>query len=283
MRRYWYIIVISYALLCGCNGGGAFWGYGLKMLADKFEERENMERVSLVGCDTVALPGDKKQIAAAFLANIDVLWAQMKDSLEKNPKLNICAQDFLYDPHEVYSNLITYTAEECGFGYSSAKLMFLPDKPSVFYHAGTDLVVYSKDKLLCWAFVVIRQDLDKGGRLRPPYYGAWNVIARRKAIDQPFKIYVRSRNCGTFGKNDRYKMIEIENKTLSIPGETYDFRDVYVIENEESLPVLSDPDFFEKHPLFQMFNDSTYNFEWFMRQEYGFYRKRYPEMYRYPY
>ena len=78
-------------------------------------------------------------------------------------------------------------------------------------------------------------------------------------------------------------MIEIENKTLSIPGETYDFRDVYVIENEESLTVLSDRDFFEKHPLFQMFNDSTYNFEWFMRQEYGFYRKRYPEMYRYPY
>lgn len=57
----------------------------------------------------------------------------------------------------------------------------------------------------------------------------------------------------------------MKNETFYIPGCTYDRRDVYKIKDEDLLPVLSDPEFFEKHPLFEKFNDSTYNFEWYDR------------------
>lgn len=79
-------------------------------------------------------------------------------------------------------------------------------------------------------------------------------------------------------------MIELmENETLYIPGFTYGVGDVYPIEDEYKLPVLSEPDFFEKHPLFHKFNDSTYNFEWHKKCVNRKKREFVPERYRYPY
>ncbi len=284
MKRLLYIAILLSTLLCGCHGNNGIFEYLLTEFSNLFIKGHSIEMDGLEGCDTVPLPGDKEQIAASFLANIDTLWVQMKDSLAKHPDANvgeyIDKEKFLYDPEKVYNMLYFYLRDYYENSTVADRIVFLPERPSDFYHAWTNLIVYSKDKLLCWAFVVIRQDMDKEVQRN---YRGYNVIGKRKSVNEPFKIYVRGRSEYAFSSKGLYIIELMENETLYIPGLTYEVNDVYPIKDEHKLPVLSDPDFFEKHPLFHKFNDSTYNFEWFMRQEYGFYRKRYPEMYRYPY
>lgn len=287
MKRLLYIAILLCTLLCGCHGNNGIFEYLLTEFSNLFIKGHSIEMDGLEGCDTVPLPGDKEQIAASFLANIDTLWVQMRDSLAKHPKVNyheyIQNENFLYAPRYVYISLIDYIKNPESDEQIKYQRTFLPERPSKFYHAWTDLIVYSKDKLLCWAFVIIRQDLDRGGEIRPPYYSGWNVIGKRNATDKKFKLFVRGRNSYYFDKDNLYTMELMKNEALYVPGMTYDLRDIYPIERERELPILSDPNFFEKHPLFHKYNDSTYNFEWYktcVDKEKG---EFVPERYRYPY
>lgn len=298
MRRYWYIVVISCGMLCGCNSNSS-WGEFATMLVEGwvsgiyglFQGGHSIEKDGLEGCDTVPLPGDKEQIAASILANMDTLWVQMRDSLAKHPEVKPGKyiweekSKFLYDPAAAYSGYIYYINQKDPFEPMEDSRIFLPERPSKFYHAWTDLIVYSKDKLLCWAFVVTRQDTYRGGKDKPPYYHGWNVIGKRKSINEPFKIFVRNRDQYNFDSEGMYIIELMENEALYIPGvNTCSHRDVFPVKNESKLPVVSDPEFFEKHPLFHKYNDSTYNFEWYDRG--GDWRKKNKEdqaMYRYPF
>lgn len=297
MNKIGCVIILSITLLSSCSGGGGFFEYWMTKFSELFEEGHTIEKDGLEGCDTVPLPGDREQIAASFLANIDTLWVQMRDSLIKQPETHVGKyirhEDFLYDPQCVYRGMISYRSEEefsrpkeqQFIGDSDDAIIFLPERPSKFYHAWTNLIVYGKEKLLCWAFVIIRQDEDKGGNNRPPYYSGWSVIGKRKSTREPFKIFVRNRDHYSFGSEGMYMIELMENEALYIPGvNTCSHRDVFPVKNESKLPVVSDPEFFEKHPLFHKYNDSTYNFEWYDRG--GDWRKKNKEdqaMYRYPF
>lgn len=274
-------------MLCSCGGNNGIFEYLLTEFSNLFIEGHSIEKDGLEGCDTVPLPGDKEQIAASFLANIDTLWSQMRDSLIKHPETHVGKyihhEDFLYDPETVYNMMYFYLRRDNIQSNYADRIVFLPERPSKFYHAWTNLIVYGKNKLLCWAFVVIRQDMDKGGEEKPPYYSGWNVIGKRESTREPFKIFVRGRKQYKFGSGGMGMIELMENETLYIPGFTYGVGDVYFIKDEHKLPVLSDPDFFEKHPLFHKFNDSTYNFEWYDSSGGWRREKGEPVMYRYPY
>lgn len=287
MKRLLYIAILLCTLLCGCHGNNGIFEYLLTEFSNLFIKGHSIEMDGLVGCDTVPLPGDKEQIAASFLANIDTLWVQMRDSLAKHPDVKfgkyIKEEDFLYDPALAYK-INTYYISERDTALPIEELrVFLPKRPSVFYHVWTDLIIYSKDKLLCWAFVFICQDEDKDGSPRPPFYKGLNIIGKRESVNEPFRIYTRGESYYTFRLDRMSAIRNMENHFLYVAGPTYQISDVYSIADKKRLPILSDPDFFEKHPLFHKFNDSTYNFEWYdssggWRQEKGE-----PVMYRYPY
>lgn len=287
MKRLLYIAILLCTLLCGCHGNNGIFEYLLTEFSNLFIKGHSIEMDGLEGCDTVPLPGDKEQIAASFLANIDTLWVQMRDSLIKQPETHVGKyirhEDFLYDPETVYNMMYFYLRKDNIRSSIADRIVFLPERPSKFYHAWTNLIVYGKNKLLCWAFVVIRQDMDKGGEEKPPYYSGWNVIGKRESTREPFKIFVRGRKQYKFGSGGMGMIELMENETLYIPGFTYGVGDVYFIKDEHKLPVLSDPDFFEKHPLFNKYNDSTYNFEWYKKCVDKKKREFVPERYRYPY
>lgn len=288
MMRLVYLVLLLSPLLCSCSGGGGFLEYWLTIFANSLEEHYSIEKDGLEGCDTVPLPGDKEQIAASFLANADTLWVQMRDSLTKYPEVNvgkyIMEEDFLYDPEVEYKLHTYYISEkETDFPIED-KRVFLPKRPSEFYYVWTDLILYSKDKLLCWAFIFIRQDEDKGGIRRPPYYKGLCVIGKRKSETEPFKIYMRGDLDYTFGQDGMSSIRSMENRFLYVPSAIPQTSDVYMIKDSKKLPALSDPDFFEKHPLFHKYNDSTYNFEWYDRgSDWRKKNKEDQEMYRYPY
>lgn len=287
MRWLKYIVLFISVLLCSCSGGGGFFEYWMTILMNSFEEYHTIEKDGLEGCDTVPLPGDKEQIAASFLANIDTLWVQMSDSLAKHPEIKfgkyIMEEDFLYDP-EIEYKLHTYfiSRKDTSLPIEDRRI-FLPKRPSEFYYVWTDLILYSKDKLLCWAFIFIRQDEDKGGEIRPPYYKGLCVIGKRKSETEPFKIYMRGDLDYTFGQAGMSSIRCMENHFLYVPSAIPQTSDVYMIKDSKKLPALSDPDFFEKHPLFNKYNDSTYNFEWYKKCVDKKKREFVPERYRYPY
>lgn len=267
------ILVIILAVFCYCMYSceyptGAL-EYILTQVDNLFTVTHSIEKDGLKGVDTFAFARDKKQIAASFLANIDTLWVQLSDSIEENdPRLFLRYRYFRNDPTGVYEKFISY------FHGPDDDYMRLriPVRPKDFYHSYTDLIVYNKDKTLCWAFVVLRIDEDLSNfysKYTLPVYYAYSVIGVRKNIRDAFKIFIRDRIVSYNGSENNICARTVENAVLYTPGMTYSRRDVYKIYNEDKLPVLSDPDFFEKHPLFKKHNDSTYNFEMYNANAYG--------------
>ncbi|MDE6269626.1 MAG: hypothetical protein K2M12_02065 [Muribaculaceae bacterium] len=270
MRKLLYIIIaVGFGcMLSSCKYVPGTFEALLTKIHFLFQRGHSIERDGLEGVDTFALPGDKEQIAASIMANIDTLWVQMRDSLLNRPEVDFGEyfrdEHFLYDPFGFYT-LWIYSLNDTAGGPLWKLRHFLSDRPSKFHEAYTDMIVYSKDKLLCWAFIVIKQSREGGRDTEVPSFWQFNVIGRRDSIKDSFKLFVRNRSLYS-GEGSEELM---ENETLYTPGLTYDTKDVFDV-NERSLPVLSDPDFFEKHPLFKKFNDSTYNFEWYDRN----YKKR---------
>lgn len=233
----------------------------------------SIEKNGLEGCDTVPLPGDKEQLATAFMANLDSIWNKI-NKFNKDVK-PIDTWDSVNDPALNYTYLCFkyYKQDEEG------KYELLTVNPSKFYKAVTHLVLYSKDKLLCMAFIVLRNELFDGSIENEPYYDPYLVIGKRSSIEHPFKVFIRNESEHYWlYTNDISDVKSFENDILYKKGYTYLCFDVYPVNDIESLPVLSDPDFFEKHPLFDKFNDSTYNFEWYRveRQSDEFFKYDYP-------
>ena len=233
----------------------------------------SIERDGLEGCDTVPLPGDKEQIAYAFMANVDTIWRTLY-KVDKNVSYDN-KNKYVDDPSIFYSMLCFRD------DFKNHTTSLLSESPKNVYEAFTDLVLYSKDKLLCMAFVVIRQDYYDGrsNDELPPYFRCFVVLGKRKNREDKFKIFLRfGVTTAAFGSADIKVARMIENTQLYTRGETYDTRDVYPVEDEWKLPLPSDPDFFEKHPLFEKFDDSTYNFEWYKTEgtPEKYYRYDYP-------
>lgn len=232
----------------------------------------SIEKNGLEGCDTVPLPGDKEQLATAFMANLDSIWNKI-NKFDKDVK-PIDTWDSVNDPTLNYTYLCFryYKQNEEG------EYKLLAINPSKFYKAFTTLVFYSKDKLLCMAFIVLRNDVCDGYMENQPYYDQYLVIGKRSSIERPFKVFMRYGDEHPKFNTDISDIKPFENDILYKKGNTYLCFDVYPVTDIESLPVLSDPDFFEKHPLFDKFNDSTYNFEWYRveRQSDEFFKYDYP-------
>ena len=235
------------------------------------KESPSIEKNGLEGCDTVPLADDKQQLAEAFMANVDAKWIKL-NKLGKEIELpEVC--DSVKDPLRHYT-FLCYRYHRKGLIGDYERLTIYPSK---FYKAFTHLVLYNKDKLLCMAFIVLRNDLYNGFKERPPHFKTYVVIGKRKNINDPFKIFVR-------GDGVRYdvpsrKIIKYtEEHILYDKGATYRYFDVYPVTDTDSLPLPSDPDFFEKHPLFEKFDDSTYNFEWYKTEgtPEKYYRYDYP-------
>ncbi len=273
MKRLLYLIIISIAILVSsCKYTPGTFEYVLTLIGNMFERTYSIEKDGLEGVDTCAFPGDKEQIASSIIANIDTIWVQMRDSLNNHPDLGFSelykTEDFLYDPTGAYS-VWTFQIDPKSDSHSPIwkRYKFLSDRPSTFYNAYTDLIVYNKDKLLCWAFVIIEQHKLGGTETsKVPYYCGYNVIGKRNTQQEPFRVFIRNRT--PYPSYEKGWEERMENDALYIPGYTYDVRDVYEAD-EDKLPVVSDPDFFEKHPLFHKFNDSTYNFEWYIANKFG--------------
>ena len=262
MRKllFFVLFLIVFAASSCKYEAGTFEGI-LTMIDNWFKRGHSIERDGLEGVDTFALPGDKEQIAASFIANIDSAWTLLKES--RRGVFDYPRGEFFFnDPTGIYRDLIRYLP---GLDPETFPEI-LPERPKDFYKGYTDLVVYSKDKLFCIAFVVLRIDKDIYGWYEDavfPLYKQFFVIGKRNHINEPFKIFIRSKNRGAFDSESVEFVERLENELLYIPGYTQDVHDVHKIDKEKELPVLSDPDFFEKHPLFKKFNDSTYNFEWY--------------------
>ena len=282
-------LILIFSIGCFCNScrysPGTFEDL-LTSIRNLFVETHSIEKDGLVGVDTFALPGDKEQIAASVLANIDTLWAQMRDTLMRHPELNFgklyWSEDFLDDPGAGYTQFI---AREDSYSQDIdsmwKRFKFLPDPPNKFYNTYTDLIIYNKDKLLCWAFVVIEQYKAGGNNVKyTPYYWSYSVIGKRKNINEPFKVFIRPAHPAWATEKDWVEALE--NDVLFSAGWTTEIRDVFEAETDK-LPVLSDPKFFEKHPLFHKFDDSTYNFEWWNANFNGRRNNGKPEYYRYNY
>ncbi|MDE6270651.1 MAG: hypothetical protein K2M12_07355 [Muribaculaceae bacterium] len=266
MRKllFFVIFLIVFAASSCKYEAGTFEGI-LTMIDNWFKQSHSIEKDGLEGVDTIALPGDKEQIAASFIANIDSAWTLLKES-RKGVSDYPRGEFFFNDPTRIYKSQIRY--EPWNNPYVIPEI--LPDRPKEVYKGYTDLVVYSRNKLLCWAFVVLKKENKDSiwkwyDAADFPMYMGFNVIGKRNHINEPFKIFVRNRHQYAFNSENIDKVRIMANETLYIPGFTYDLHDVYKyqMEDEDKLPVLSDPDFFEKHPLFKKFNDSTYNFEWY--------------------
>lgn len=254
------IIDITFCFLvifCFDNPIRDFIGRTLNFPFMSYITARTLEKDGLDGCDTVPLPGDKEQIAAAFMANVDTIWRTLykadKDSTINNKT------EYVNDP--------AYYSEFCYLlNYKRFSKSLLPKSPKEYFKAFTDLIVYSKDKLLCMAFVVIRQDVYDGRDKLPPYFCGNIVIGKRKNKEDKFKIFRRFDFSFMYSSSIKDAASGFEDLLLYSKGETYITMDVYPVKNERKLPVLSDPDFFEKHPLFEKFDDSTYNFEWYKRE-----------------
>lgn len=89
MKKLLIIDILVCVMLCSCGGNNGIFEYLLTEFSNLFIEGHSIEKDGLEGCDTVPLPGDKEQIAASFLANIDTLWSQMRDSLIKHPETHV--------------------------------------------------------------------------------------------------------------------------------------------------------------------------------------------------
>ena len=264
------IIFIPFIVVITCP----FIGYMGYLAFDRlFGDRgPSIETTGLEGCDTVPLAGDKQQLAEAFMANVDAKWIKL-NKLDKEIELpEVC--DSVNDPLRYYT-FLCYRYCRMGIGGGYERLTIYPSK---FYKAFTDLVLYSKDKLLCMAFIVLRNDLNNGLGDFPPYFDTYVVIGKREKMNEPFRLFIRPNSIG-FITQVKKNIQLIENDVLYREFATCRSTDVFYSEDSKPpLPLPSDPDFFEKHPLFEKFDDSTYNFEWYKTEgtPEKYYRYDYP-------
>ena len=257
-----FIVVIT----CPFIGYMVYLGFDtlFREIGSSIEKKKGLE-----GCDTVPLAGDKEQIAEAFMANVDAIWVKVNELDKEIKPQEAC--DSVNDPLGHYTFLCySYHMKDSVRSFDGLAIY-----PSKYYKSYTDLILYDKDKLLCMAFIVLRRDF--GYHKISPQFETYVVIGERENINEPFKIFVRD-NGVLYGGKSRKIIKYTEEYILYDKGATYKYSDVYPVTDTDSLPVLSDPDFFEKHPLFEKFDDSTYNFEWYKTEgtPEKYYRYDYP-------
>ena len=266
------IIFIPFIVTITCPFIGYMFYLGFDTLfreiGSSIEKKKGLE-----GCDTVPLAGDKEQLAEAFMANVDATWTE----LHRNNVVDRDSVDnYVNDSIGFYTRLCYFNMPKAG-KYDDYDDCLLQIYPSKFYKSYTDLILYNKDKLLCLTFIVLRVDLIDFGWKRPPNFKTYVVIGKRENINDPFKIFVRDDGV-YYGAPSRKIIKNTEEYILYDKGATYKYSDVYPVTDTDSLPLPSDPDFFEKHPLFEKFDDSTYNFEWYKTEgtPEKYYRYDYP-------
>ncbi len=273
------IIFVPFIVVITCP----FIGYMVYLIFDGMfrDSGPSIEKNGLEGCDTVSLAGDKEQLAETFMANVDAIWSELhKNNVDKDS-----AENYVYDPVWDYTLLCYYNMPKDG-KYDDYEDSLLHIYPSKFYKSYTDLILYNKDKLLCLAFIVLRVDLIDFGWKRPPYFYTYLAIGKRDKINEPFRLYHRLKFI-RYNENHSKKTIrEFENEVLYNGYGECLYSDVFHSDKERRaldptpppLPLPTDSNFFEKHPLFEKFDDSTYNFEWYKdkNQPGGFSKYNYP-------
>jgi len=219
--------------------------------------------------DTVMYERDKKQISDCFINKVEyfrkyynvslVIFVNSPDSLKKKhydyyakyPGADLDPSNF-FEPYSVRYNL---------------KDKYIPSQmpTNQEIEVKTDAILYNKNQLLCFAFLVIKSNRIKveglmDAREKGREYDAKAIIGVRKTKEEPFEIYpVDKFDVVGF---EAYDTAVEQLKTLyftKLKGD-YTAGTQYTDENKFNSNV-GDKDFFEKSPYFKKTKEGLYYFQ----------------------
>lgn len=289
MRRvniniFTYLVIFSTMFITtGCeNGDFEYWltvcWYKLpwvkaKVDASNKEKEEVYNRYLAMCSDSTRYKAEKEQIARSFAMNIDSARNVMLEVMAENPDSSLrYARSKTYDPLNLYSRLALCDIDTV---WNEIENIIIPDSASVFYDIRTKGIVMSRDEKFCIAFISIYPNekcdffYDKKNYFIP-------VLGYRKDRNDCFKIYSRSnqpyppgwrkKDLTSWGIKDFVMYPEaycpLPRDVFDVPDSSYKIPGITIWNNEVRIPTVCDSDYFDQ-PLFEKYNDSTYNFQWY--------------------
>lgn len=198
-----------------------------------------------VTVDSVTYEKDKKQIADCFVENVEYY--------RQRPE--ILAHDF-FESYSICFNLKEDKYQRISY----------PAKEAV--EVTTDAVLYSENKLFCFAFLVIKgkyknneKDIEEKMR-KGREYDARAVIGYRKRKEDPFRIYP-VKEFSVIGY-EGYKPAVETLKQLYFTKLSYVGGGAGTHYEGLQLKNVGEKDFFEKSPYFKKTKDGLYYFQLYM-------------------
>lgn len=260
------------------NGDFEYWMTRLseKMPAERkarAERQERYEKYLSLYSDSTQYLAEKEQIARSFAMNIDSVRSIILSVPNDNPDSAYkYARPKIYDPLKIYVNLSFCDTDKNATGTNQ---VIIPDSAAVFYDIQTKGLVMSKDGRFCIAFISIHPN-EENDYVYERQNFFFPVIGYREGENENFKIYPRFDEYTYIMGWDEGDMTDYgirdfvafpENHASNI----YDvFLDDYgssflswiFPKSKKKAPAIYDSDYFDQ-PLFQKYNDSTYNFQWY--------------------
>ena len=214
---------------------------------------------------------EKEQIARSFTLNIDSVRNVMLRVRAENPDSTLkYFKSKTYDPLRLYNYLATCDSDTS----DNINTIIIPENAATFYDISTKSVIMNKDSTICLAFVCVSPNKQNSFVYERNNY-FFPVIGLREKSSGDFKIYPRPKHSFSwFWRSTAERGIEDFVKN---PEEgTCIYSDVFSSDNNGNslfylikyyarpftLPSVCDEEYFEQ-TLFQKYNDSTYNFQWY--------------------
>lgn len=231
------------------------------------KKEEKIEVIIPIPKDLISYERDKKQIADCFINKIEYfrkyhdyhfeIYIDSPDSIKKRYSdyySNHIGADF--DPENFF---IPYASR---YNVKKEKSVASPYPTNEQIEVTTDAILYNKEELICFAFVVIERKFSKINGIGQAYNGfdARAVIGLRKNIDEPFEIYPVSKfdaiNLGSYKSavEDIKYLYFTMLKGDGLAGTQYE--DQYRFNSN-----VGDADFFEKAPFFHKTKEGLYFFQ----------------------
>ena len=227
--------------------------------------------------DTTVYKSEKEQIANSFAMNIDSLRSLLLSEMKRTQK-DICFQDrfdYIYDPLHLYGNLVFVDKDTAR---NIRNYVIIPDRASVFYKIKTENLIMSHDKNLCLAFLSI-SPRDANKIKYEQTYRFYPIIGCRRNENEDFRIYPRADDLAYILGWDSPDIVEWGIKDFVTNSVEHSYNDGDIFDDPRTgfkiagipilrrvhIPTICDDDYFEQ-PLFQKYNDSTYNFQWFYQK-----------------